>query len=94
MAMATATKKVHVASSRAGTARSASSRAALAFVISQDNGGDYLWEIVDSRGEALVHSGGFSCHDDAERAAHYVHDSARLAHFGPREPEARRTVAA
>jgi hypothetical protein len=32
--------------------------------------------------------------DDAEHAAHYVHDSARLAHFGPRDPEERKIVAA
>jgi uncharacterized protein YegP (UPF0339 family) len=92
--MATATKKVHVAESRARNAAPASDRAPLAFVISQSNGGDYLWEIVDTGGKALVRSGGFASRDDAERAAHYVHDSARLAHFGPRDPEERKTVAA
>jgi uncharacterized protein YegP (UPF0339 family) len=90
--MATATKKVHVA--RARSAAPISDRASLSFVISQDNRGDYLWEIVDSGGTALVHSGGFASRDDAERAAHYVHDSARLAHFGPRDPEERPIVTA
>jgi uncharacterized protein YegP (UPF0339 family) len=91
--MATATKKMHATVSRARTAAAVSDRASLAFVISQDNGGDYLWEIVDSEGEALVQSGGFASRDDAERAAHHVHDGARLAHFGPRDPEQRTTVA-
>ncbi len=82
--MATATKKSHVARSR----RPAADRASLAFVISQDNGGRYLWEIVDSGGRAVVQSGGFTSRDDAERAAHEVHDSARLAHFGRRDADA------
>ena len=92
--MATATKKVHVAGSRTRNATPVSGRAPLAFVISQDNRGDYLWEIVDSGGKTLVRSGGFASRDDAERAAHHVHDSARLAHFGPRDPAERQTVAA
>ncbi len=81
--MATATKKGHVARSR----RPTPDRASLAFVISQDNGGHYLWEIVDRLGNAVVQSGGFASRDDAERAAHEAHDSARLAHFGRRDPE-------
>jgi uncharacterized protein YegP (UPF0339 family) len=92
--MATATKQGHVASSRARDAATVSKRASLAFVISQDNGGNYLWEIVDSAGKAVVQCGGFASREDAERAAHYVHDSARLAHFGPRETEERQIVAA
>jgi len=92
--MATATKKGHVSRSRVGDAAAVSDPASLAFVISQDNGGEYLWEIVDREGTALVHSGGFPSRADAERAAHYVHDSARLAHFGPRDPERLKTVAA
>ncbi len=88
--MATATKKDHLAGSRARNGGSVPARASLAFVVSQDNRGDYLWEIVDSHGKTLVGAGGFSSRDDAERAAHDVHDSARLAHFGPRDPEERR----
>jgi uncharacterized protein YegP (UPF0339 family) len=82
--MATATKKGNLARSR----RAAADRASLAFVISQDNRGDYLWEIVDSSGTAVVQSGGFASRDEAERAAHEVHDSARLAHFGQRDTAA------
>jgi uncharacterized protein YegP (UPF0339 family) len=88
--MATATKRVHGAKSGARSAATVSDRASLAFVISQDNRGDYLWEIVDSEGKSLADSGGFASRDEAERAAHYVHDSARLAHFGPRDPEERK----
>jgi uncharacterized protein YegP (UPF0339 family) len=85
--MATATKKGHVVRSRREAAAVAD-RASLAYVISQDNGGDYLWEIVDNRGNAVVRSGGFASSDEAERAAHHVHDSARLAHFVRREADA------
>jgi uncharacterized protein YegP (UPF0339 family) len=91
--MATATKKVHVAGSRARNAAPASEAASLAFVISQDNRGDYLWEIVDAGGKALVRAGGFACRDDAERAARYVHKSARLAQFGPRDLDQRKAAA-
>ena len=82
--MATATKKIKPARSRAARQAVDSSPASLAFAISQDNRGDYLWEIVDSHGNGLVRAGGFDSREDAERAAHYVHDSARLAHFEPR----------
>jgi len=91
--MATATKNLHATGARVRSAAQVSARASLEFVISQDNRGEYLWEIVDRGGTTLVGSGGFASRDDAERAAHYVHDSARLAHFGPRDPEARSTVA-
>jgi len=82
--MATATKKGPAGGSR----RPVADRASLAFVISQDNGGHYLWEIVDSGGNAVVQSGGFASRDEAERAAHDAHNSARLAHFGGREADA------
>jgi uncharacterized protein YegP (UPF0339 family) len=80
--MATATKK-----GQGARPRRIADRASLAFVISQDNGGDYLWEIVDSAGNAVTQSGGFTSSDDAERAAHQVHDAARLAHFARRDAE-------
>ena len=89
--MATATKiKAGRSRGRAGAAAPAS----LAFAISQDNRGEYLWEIVDDGGNGLVRSGGFASRDDAERAAHYVHDSARLARFERREPSERDTSGA
>jgi len=82
--MATATKKINPARRRAARGVVDSNPASLAFAISQDNRGDYLWEIVDGDGNGLVRAGGFGSHEDAERAAHYIHDSARLAHFEPR----------
>ena len=88
--MATATKKGSAARSPARDAAAVSNRASLEFVISQDNSGRYLWEIVDRTGRAVAQSGGFASRDDAERAAHAVHDSARLAHFRPREDKAPR----
>lgn len=85
--MATATQKDHAGTPRARGADTRRARGPLAFSVSEDNGGDYLWEIVDSGGNTVAQSGGFASRQDAERAAHYVHDSARLAHFGPRETE-------
>ena len=85
--MATASKKRHASPSRDHAGRIAPDRASLAFVISQDNDGGYLWEIVDGTGRAIAHSGGFASRDEAEHEAHYVHDSARLAHFAPRKAE-------
>jgi len=92
--MATATRKVPVAGPRARNAARSSDRASLSFDSSQDNGGDHLWEIADSSGKTLVRSGVSASREDAERAAHHAHESARLAHFGPRDPEARETVVA
>ncbi len=86
--MATATKKGHAVTPLRRDGAKAADRASLEFVISQDNGGQYRWEIVDGGGNAVVHSGGFASSDDAERAAHHVHDSARLAHFARRDPDA------
>jgi uncharacterized protein YegP (UPF0339 family) len=91
--MATATK-TGVATSRGRGAPTGSDPASLAFLISQDNGGHYLWEIVDHEGTGLVHSGGFASRADAERAAQYAHRCARLAHFAPRNPPERKAAAA
>ncbi len=87
--MATATKKLNAGRSRQRVGATTSKPASLAFSISQDNGGEFLWEIVDGDGNGLVRAGGFASRDDAERAAHYVHDSARLAHFEPRDLDER-----
>jgi uncharacterized protein YegP (UPF0339 family) len=76
--MATATKKVHTARS---PARAVSEASSLTFLIDQDNGGDYHWEIVDRGGAILVHSGSFASQNDAERAARYVYEGASSALF-------------
>ena len=67
--MATATKKVRAAQPVARGARNVSESTSLEFLVQQDNGGDYHWEIVGKRGESLARSGSFASHDDAERAA-------------------------
>jgi uncharacterized protein YegP (UPF0339 family) len=88
--MATATKKVHTARSPARAVPEAST---LAFLIDQDNGGDYHWELVDGSGEVLVHSRSFASQNDAERAARYVREGAHSALFEPQAASERQTVA-
>jgi uncharacterized protein YegP (UPF0339 family) len=79
--MATATKKIHAARPVARSARHVSESAPLEFLVYQDNGSDYYWEIVGERGESLARSGSFASHDDAERAARRVYDGAGTARF-------------
>ena len=84
--MATATKKVHAVRPAVRGARVVSESASLEFLVYQDNGGDYHWEIVGEGGKSLTQSRSFASREDAERAARCVHDgvgSARLeAHAG------------
>jgi uncharacterized protein YegP (UPF0339 family) len=53
--------------------------ASLAFVIYEDNGGDYHWTIVAGDGATLARSGGFVSYADAEKAARQVRDGAASA---------------
>ena len=87
--MATATKKVHRARPVVRARRDVSGSASLEFLVHQDNGGDFHWEIVGERGETLAQRGGFASYDDAERAAWRVHDSAGSARFEPRVADER-----
>jgi uncharacterized protein YegP (UPF0339 family) len=80
--MATATKKAKAA--KPVTTRDVSG-STLDFLVYQDNGGSYHWEIVQDGGESLTRSAGFASHKEAERAARYVYDRAGVARFGPRE---------
>jgi uncharacterized protein YegP (UPF0339 family) len=82
--MATATKKVGATRGVPHGAPDVSGSASLEFLVYRDNGGDFHWEIVGERGEALARCGGFDTYDDAERAAWRVHDSAGSARFEPR----------
>jgi hypothetical protein len=91
--MATATRKVQAARPVARGARDVDESASLEFLVHQDNGGDYYWEIVGERGESLSKSGSFASHDDAERAARRVYDGAGSARFEPRVAEERQLVA-
>jgi uncharacterized protein YegP (UPF0339 family) len=80
--MATATKKVHAGRPIVRAAGEVSKSESLEFLVHQNNGGEYYWEIVGERGKSLATSGSFASHADAERAARRVHDgagSARLA---------------
>ena len=91
--MATATKKVHAARLVARGARDVSEPASLEFLVHQDNGGDYHWEIVGEVGESLAQSGSFASHEDAERAARCVYDGAGSARFEPHVADQRQLVA-
>ena len=55
--MATATKKVHAARTAARGTRDVREPASLEFLVHQDNGGDYHWEIVGDGGESLANQG-------------------------------------
>ena len=85
--MATATKKVHAARPAVRGARILSESASLSFLVYQDNGGDYHWEIADEGGESLAQCGGFASYEDAERAACRVRDRAGSARFEPVTPK-------
>ena len=91
--MATATKKVHAARPVARGARDVSETASLEFLVHQNNGGDYHWEIVGGDGESLAQCGSFASYDDAERAARRVHDGAGSARLGPRVGDERQLEA-
>ncbi len=73
--------------------REVSESVSLEFLVHQDNGGDYHWEIVGGSGESLAQSGSFASHDDAERAARCVYDGAGSARFEPHVAEERQLVA-
>jgi uncharacterized protein YegP (UPF0339 family) len=92
--MATATKKVHAASPGARTRHQVSESASLEFLVYQDNGGDYHWEIVGEGGESLAHSRSFVSREDAQRAARCVHDGAGSARLEPSAGKQRQLVAA
>jgi len=79
--MATATKKVGAAKSPPSTVRIGPDVAPLEFLIYQDNGADYHWEIIDDAGRRLAHSGRFPSRDDAEHAARHVYEGAQSARF-------------
>jgi uncharacterized protein YegP (UPF0339 family) len=93
--MATATKKTRAAARPvAGRTRAEPSvPVSLEFLVHQDNGGGYHWEIVAGDGASLAKSAGFASHEDAERAARRVKDEAGGARFEPGVVEERPLVA-
>ncbi len=92
--MATATKKAHAVTSMARAELIAPEAAPLEFLTYSDNDGGYHWEIVNASGETLARSGSFTSQDDAERAAHDVHEGALAARSEPYVPKEHRPVAA
>jgi uncharacterized protein YegP (UPF0339 family) len=77
--MATAKKKGRAARP---SPRPDASESALEFLVYEDNGGSYHWEIVQGSGESLAQSVSFDSHQDAEQAARRVYDLAGRARFG------------
>jgi uncharacterized protein YegP (UPF0339 family) len=66
----------------------------LEFLVYEDNGGSYHWEIVQGAGESLAQSVSFGSHEDAERAARHVYERAGRARFGALVADERRPTAA
>jgi uncharacterized protein YegP (UPF0339 family) len=91
--MATATKKVDAARGVARGPRDVPESASLEFLVQQDNGGDYYWEMVGKRGECFAKSGSFGSRGDAERAARCVYDGAGSARFALDLAEGRQLAA-
>jgi len=92
--MATATKKIRAAKPVGRGAREPDQPTSLEFLVQQDNAGGYHWEIVAGDGASLAKSVGFASHDDAERAARWVHDEAGRARFEARRSGEQPPVAA
>jgi uncharacterized protein YegP (UPF0339 family) len=53
----------------------------MAFLIYEDNAGDYHWTIVVEGGETLARSASFGSYEDAKQAAGIVHRGAHRASF-------------
>ena len=91
--MATATKRVHAVGPVARRRRDVSDSTSLEFLVYQDNGGDYHWEIVGEGGERLAQSRSFASREDAELAARCVHDGAGSARLEARAADKHERVA-
>lgn len=84
--MATATQKGRTTRQVARPVKVASDTGAIAFVVAQDNAGDYRWSIVDSGGESLAQSGAFATYHAAHGAAGLIRDAAGSSRFEDAEP--------
>lgn len=85
--MATATKKARRATHVAARAAVVPDAAAFEFLVYEDNRGQHRWEILGRRGESLAQSVSYPTHDEAERAAGAVRQSAGSARFEPKPPQ-------
>jgi uncharacterized protein YegP (UPF0339 family) len=70
--MATATKKARTGTRARRGALVASELAPMHFLISEDNGGDYHWTLLDRNGNRLARSPSFASYQDTENAAGVV----------------------
>jgi uncharacterized protein YegP (UPF0339 family) len=82
--MATATKESPASRRVARRIADEQPASSMAFLIFEDNGGSYHWEIVAGDGATLGQSGDFASYHDAEQAAQQVRDGAATARFDPR----------
>jgi hypothetical protein len=87
LAMATATKNARSKRHVAGGSRDVSESPSMEFLIVEDNGGRYHWDIVDGGGVSLGRSEDFASDGEAESAARAVLDGAGSARFQGRESE-------
>jgi uncharacterized protein YegP (UPF0339 family) len=59
--------------------------ATIEFLIFEDNGGSYHWEILAAEGSTLGQSGDFASYEAAEQAAQLICNGAGSARFRPRD---------
>ena len=79
--MATATKKARTGTRARRGALVASESAPMHFLISEDNGGDYHWTLLDRNSNSLARSPSFASYQDTESAAGVVLAGAGSARF-------------
>jgi uncharacterized protein YegP (UPF0339 family) len=79
--MATATPQQHT--TRQAGPRTTDGSEAIAFVVFEDNAGDYRWSIRGSRGESLAQSEIFATYAAAHTAAGSVRNAAGSSRFDP-----------
>jgi uncharacterized protein YegP (UPF0339 family) len=83
--MATANKKSRASRQLAERPARVHARAAMEFLIREDNSGSYHWTILAGDGATLGRSEDFASYEVAERAAQQIRDGAASARLEPRE---------
>jgi uncharacterized protein YegP (UPF0339 family) len=83
--MATASKKSRASKQLARPPARVHALAPMEFLIFEDNGGSYHWNILADDGSTLGQSGDFPSYDAAEQAAQQICDGAASARFRPHE---------
>jgi uncharacterized protein YegP (UPF0339 family) len=85
--MATANKKSRASRQLARPPAHMHGPAPMEFLIFEDNGGRYHWEILAGDGSTLGQSGDFDSYDAAEQAARQIYNGAASARFQRRGSE-------